>query len=68
MTKFGEALNKTKVLGVKDRIKETLDPESYKEWEAAMKNSQISSAAIQKALKSLGVSVSAMSIQRMRGE
>lgn len=68
MAKFGEALTKTKVLGVRERIKQGLDPESFKEWEQAMKNQEISSAAIQKALRTLGVSVSAMSIQRMRNE
>jgi hypothetical protein len=68
MAKFGEALNKTKVVGVRERIKQGLDPESFKEWEQAMKNQEISSAAIQKALRTLGVTVSAMSIQRMRNE
>ena len=49
-----------------DKIKDCLDEESYKDFLEALNSNTISAAAIARALKDLGVELSAMTVQRMR--
>ncbi len=66
MSKFKESL-KTKVkVNPRDAIKQLLDKESYADFEAALKDQSISSAAIGSTLREFGVQVSNMTIQRWR--
>jgi|TARA_B110000211_G_C13810084_1_gene434499 hypothetical protein len=66
MSKFSDTLVTSTVLPVVDRVKSKLDKESFNDFEQAMANHAISSAAIQRALTNLGVEVSVNSIQRLR--
>lgn len=68
MSKFKEGIEKIQPVKVASRIKDGLDKESYEDFKEALANPQISAASIQRVLKSLGVDVSVMSIQRMRHE
>lgn len=66
MSKFKESL-KTKIkLNPREAIKQLLDKESYADFEAALKDQSISSAAIGSTLREFGVQVSNMTIQRWR--
>lgn len=65
-SKFGSILEKSTTKTVSQRIKETLDEESYKDFQEALSNPAVTSTAIQRALKSMGLDVHPMSIQRMR--
>ena len=66
MSKFTEVLEESKKQTFSDKVKEQLDEDSYKDFVSALNNPAVSCAAIQRALKSLGVTTSAMTIQRMR--
>jgi hypothetical protein len=66
MSKFTEVLSTKQHLSVEDKIKNSLDEDSYKDFMEAMKSPGITAAAICRALKDLGVEVSVMSIQRWR--
>jgi len=66
MSKFSDTLVTSTVLPIMDRVKSKLDEESFNDFEQAMTNHAISSAAIQRALTNLGVEVSVNSIQRLR--
>jgi uncharacterized protein (DUF1778 family) len=66
MSKFTEVLSTKQYVPAQDKIKNVLDPDSYKDFMEAMDNPGITAAAICRALKDLGVEVSAMSIQRWR--
>lgn len=66
MSKFSDTLVTSTVLPIVDRVKSKLDEESFNDFEQAMANHAISSAAIQRALTNLGVEVSVNSIQRLR--
>jgi hypothetical protein len=66
MSKFSDTLVTSTVLPIMDRVKSKLDEESFNDFEQAMTNHSISSAAIQRALTNLGVEVSVNSIQRLR--
>ena len=68
MSKFTEVLEESKKTTVADRIKQTLDDKSYEDFQGALANPAVSAAAIQRALKALGVTTSVMTIQRMRDE
>ena len=68
MSKFTEVLEESKKTTIADKIKSQLDESSYEDFKAALVNPGISAAAIQRALKALGVTTSAMTIQRMREE
>lgn len=68
MSKFKEGIEKIQPVKVATRIEDGLDKESYEDFKQALSNPQISAASIQRVLKSLGVNVSVMSIQRMRHE
>lgn len=68
MSKFTEVLEESKKTTVAEKIKNQLDDKSYEDFQAALANPGISAAAIQRALKALGVTTSAMTIQRMREE
>ena len=66
MSKFKESL-KTKIkINPREAIKQLLDKESYADFEAALKDQSISSAAIGSTLREFGVQVSNMTIQRWR--
>jgi|TARA_R110000868_G_C10642752_1_gene744287 hypothetical protein len=66
MSKFKESL-KTKIkVNPREAIKQLLDKESYADFEAALKDQSISSAAIGSTLREFGVQVSNMTIQRWR--
>mgnify|MGYP006971819364 FL=1 len=66
MSKFKESL-KTKIkVNPREAIKQLLDKESYADFEAALKDQSISSAAIGSTLRDFGVQVSNMTIQRWR--
>jgi hypothetical protein len=66
MSKFKESL-KTKIkVNPREAIKKLLDKESYADFEAALKDQSISSAAIGSTLREFGVQVSNMTIQRWR--
>ena len=66
MSKFTEALSTKRTPSVQEKIKATLDPESHKDFMSAMDDPGLSAAAIQRALKDLGIEVSVMTIQRWR--
>jgi hypothetical protein len=66
MSKFKESL-KTKIkVNPREAIKQLLDKESYADFEAALKDQSIPSAAIGSTLRDFGVQVSNMTIQRWR--
>jgi|APGre2960657404_1045060.scaffolds.fasta_scaffold113684_2 hypothetical protein len=66
MSKFKESL-KTKIkVNPREAIKQLLDKESYADFEAALKDQSVSSAAIGSTLREFGVQVSNMTIQRWR--
>lgn len=67
MSKFAEVLQESsKKTTVAEKIKGQLDEKSYEDFKAALVNPAVSSASIQRALKSLGITASPMTIQRMR--
>ena len=66
MSKFTEVLSTKQHLSIEDKIKNSLDPDSLKDFMEAMKNPGITAASICRALKDLGVEVSVMSLQRWR--
>lgn len=66
MSKFTEALSTKRTPSAQEKIKAALDPESYKDFMSAMDDPGLSAAAIQRALKDLGVEISVMTIQRWR--
>ena len=66
MSKFSDTLVTSTVLSVREKIKLTLDEESFNDFEQALQDNSISSKAIYRALQNLGVETSANSIQRMR--
>jgi ribosome maturation factor RimP len=66
VSKFGSFLKKSATKTVSERIKESLDQESYEDYKKAMLDPAVSSPAIQRALKNMGVEVHVVSIQRMR--
>jgi hypothetical protein len=58
---------KTKIkVNPREAIKQLLDKESYADFEAALKDQSVSSAAIGSTLREFGVQVSNMTIQRWR--
>jgi hypothetical protein len=66
MSKFKESL-KTKIkVNPREAIKQLLDKESFVDFEAALKDQSIPSAAIGSTLRDFGVQVSNMTIQRWR--
>lgn len=66
MSKFAKALSTKHQPSAEEKIKITLDDDSYKDFMEAMNNPGISSGAIHKALRDLGVEISVMTIQRWR--
>jgi hypothetical protein len=68
MSKFTEVLSTKQHVPAQEKIKNSLDKESYNDFMEALKNPGISSAAICRALKDLGIEVSNMSIQRWRNK
>lgn len=66
MSKFAETLKTKRRLNPREAIKQLLDKESYADFETALKDPTIPSAAIGSTLRDLGVEVSNMSIQRWR--
>jgi hypothetical protein len=68
MSKFTEVLGNKRCLSVEDRVKSVLDEESYKDFEAALKNKGIPCAAICRALKDMGIETSEASINRWRNK
>lgn len=66
MSKFTETLQEKKKIHPREAIKQLLDKESYADFEAALKDPSITSAAIGSTLRELGVQVSNMTIQRWR--
>ena len=68
MSKFAQILEESKRTTVAEKIKSQLDDKSYEDFQAALANPAVSAAAIQRALKALGVTTSVMTIQRMRDE
>ena len=67
MSKFAQELVKsTTQEGLIEKIEQTLDKESFKDFQEALANKQIPSLAIAKTLKTLGVSVSENTIRRWR--
>ena len=66
MSKFTEVLVARRPIPAEEKIKSTLDDASYKDFQEAMLDPTISAAAITRALKDLGVEISAMTIQRWR--
>lgn len=66
MSKFQKALSTKSTPTAEERIKATLDDDSYKDFMEAMKNPAVSAGAIHRALRDLGVEISAMTIQRWR--
>lgn len=66
MSKFTETLNTKIKVHPRESIKKLLDKESYADFEAALKDPTVSSAAIGSTLRELGVQISNMSIQRWR--
>ena len=66
MSKFKEALSVKRILSAQDKIQAKLDPDSYKDFMSAMDDPGLSSGAIHRALKDLGVEISIMTIQRWR--
>lgn len=68
MSKFTEVLEDSKKTTVAEKIKQRLDEQSYKDFQEALANPAVSAPAIQRALRALGITTSAMTIQRMRDE
>jgi hypothetical protein len=68
MSKFTDTLVAATRLPVMDKIKSGLDEESFNDFEVALANQAISCAAINRALKNLGVEVSVNSLQRLRNQ
>lgn len=66
MSKFAKALSTKQNPSAEEKIKATLDEDSYKDFIEAMANPGISAGAIHRALKDLGVEISAMTVQRWR--
>jgi hypothetical protein len=66
MSKFAKALSTKYQPSAEQKIKTTLDDDSYKDFMAAMANPAVSAGAIHKALRDLGVEISVMTIQRWR--
>ena len=66
MSKFGKALSEKRNLSVGEKIKSTLDDESYKDFMEAIDNPTISAGAIHRALKDLGVEISVPTVQRLK--
>ena len=66
MSKFAKALSTKHQPSAEEKIKIALDEDSYKDFMTAMKDPAISSGAIHKALRDLGVEISVMTIQRWR--
>jgi hypothetical protein len=66
MSKFTEVLSTKQRIPAEDKIKNSLDPDSYKDFMEAMKNPGITAASICRALNDLGVEVSVMTLQRWR--
>jgi len=66
MSKFKEALSIKRTPSAQEKIKATLDPDSYKDFMSAMDDPGLSAGAIHRALKDLGVEISVMTIQRWR--
>ena len=66
MSKFQKALSTKRTPSAEEKIKATLDDDSYKDFMEAMKNPAVSAGAIHRALRDLGVEISAMTIQRWR--
>jgi len=66
MSKFAKALSTKHQPSAEEKIKIALDDDSYKDFMEAMKSPGISSGAIHKALRDLGVEISVMTIQRWR--
>jgi hypothetical protein len=68
MSKFTEVLSTKQRVPAQDKIKNSLDPDSYKDFMSAMDNPNITAASICRALTELGVEVSVMSLQRWRNK
>jgi hypothetical protein len=67
MSKFAQELVKsTTQEGLIDKVEQALDKESFKDFQEALANRQITNVAIVRTLKSLGVSVSENTIRRWR--
>ena len=66
MSKFAKALSTKHQPSAEEKIRIVLDDDSYKDFMEAMKSPGISSGAIHKALRDLGVEISVMTIQRWR--
>lgn len=66
MSQFKDVLLTKVKLNPKDSIKQVLDEESFNDFEAALKDRLVTSAAIAASLRQLGVQISNMTIQRWR--
>lgn len=66
MSQFKDVLLTKVKIKPKDSIKQVLDEESFKDFEAALKDKLVTSAAIAASLRQLGVDISNMTIQRWR--
>ena len=67
MSKFAQELAKSTVQeGLVQKIEKALDKESFKDFQEALANKNISNVAIVRSLKSLGISVSENTIRRWR--
>lgn len=66
MSKFAKALSTKHQPSAEEKIKAVLDEASYKDFMDAVSNPGISSGAIHRALRDLGVEISVMTIQRWR--
>ena len=67
MSKFAQELAKSTVQeGLVQKIEKALDKESFKDFQEALANKNISNVSIVRSLKSLGISVSENTIRRWR--
>ena len=66
MSKFAKALSTKHQPSAEEKIKAVLDGDSYKDFMEAIANPGISSGAIHRALRDLGVEISVITIQRWR--
>ncbi len=66
MSKFSEVLSVKKFSTLQEKIKETLDEESYNDFIEAMNNPAIGAPSIARALKDFGIEISSASLGRWR--
>jgi uncharacterized protein (DUF1778 family) len=66
MSKFAKALAAKRIPSAQEKIRTVLDDESYKDFLEAMDNPEMQASSIHRALKDLGVDISAITIQRLK--